>query len=130
MIGRNMISAESLRAITWRSMLASRPYPNAAAEVARQPDGTVQIAVQLKKLKWLIPPLSWFIRPGLRRRYQLQDKVAVMIWGLCDGRRSVEAIVDEFARHYALTFHEARAAVTEYLKTLVQRGIIALEQRP
>lgn len=128
MIGRNMISAESLCAITWRTMLASRPCPNSAAEVAPQPDGTVQITVQLKKMEWLIPPLSWFIHPNLRRRYHLQDKVAVMIWGLCDGRRSVEAIVDEFARSYALTFHEARAAVTDYLKILVQRGIMAIEQ--
>ncbi|MDD5679471.1 MAG: PqqD family protein [Kiritimatiellae bacterium] len=123
-----MISAESLRAIAWRPMLESRPYPNSAAEVALQPDGTVQIAVKLKKMKWLIPPLSWLIRPGLRRRYHLQDKVAVTIWKLCDGQHSTEAIVDEFAQRYALTFHEARAAVTEYLKTLVQRGIIAVEQ--
>ena len=128
MMGRNMISAESLRAITWRSMLESRPCPNAAAAVAPQPDGTVRITVQLKKTKWIMPPLSWFIRPSRQRRYHLQDRVAVTIWGLCDGRRSVEAIVDEFAQRYSLTFHEARAAVTEYLKTLIQRGIVAVGQ--
>ena len=54
------------------------------------------------------------------------DRLGSQVWQLCDGVRTVEDVVDEFARLHRLTFHEARASVTAYLKMLVQRGVLAM----
>jgi hypothetical protein len=55
------------------------------------------------------------------------DRLGTEVWRLCDGDRTVEEIVDTFSRNHDLTFHEARAAVTGYLTTLIQRGALAIE---
>jgi len=46
--------------------------------------------------------------------------------GLCDGERTVEAIIDAFAAEHRLTFHEARVAVGGYLRSLMARGALAM----
>jgi len=63
---------------------------------------------------------------GEKRTLRL-DRLGSEVWDLCDGQRTGEGVVDDFAQRHRLTFHEARAAVTVYLKTLVQRGALALE---
>ena len=54
------------------------------------------------------------------------DELGSQVWRLCDGERSAEQIIDEFAKLYQLTFHESRAAVTQYLQELMRRGIVAM----
>jgi len=51
------------------------------------------------------------------------------LWQDCDGRRTVEEIVDRFRDEHRLTFHEARAAVSGYLQGLIQRGVLAIVMR-
>ena len=109
-------------------MLAAIPRQNAAAQVDERPDGTVRVTVQLRKPAWLIPPISWVIKSSFQKSVVLDD-IGTRIWRWCDGRHTVEAVVEEFARTYAFTFHEARASVTGFLKSLVQRGVIAIEGR-
>jgi hypothetical protein len=46
---------------------------------------------------------------------------------LCDGSKSIETIIDEFAEQYSLTFHESRVLITGFIKMLVQRGALAME---
>ena len=65
------------------------------------------------------------MRPPATRRLEL-DRLGSRVWEFCDDRRTVEEIVDAFADRYGLTFHEARAAVTGYLKMLIQRGALAI----
>ena len=71
------------------------------------------------------PPLSWVLRPSLRKTIVL-DEVGAQIWDLCDGQRNVEDIIDEFSQAHRLSFHEARVAATNYVKSLVQRGALAV----
>lgn len=111
----------------WRRMLEATPVRNAAAEVEMQADGTARVGVALRRPWWLVLPVSWIVRPAARHNVQL-DALGTQVWLWCDGRRTVEDVVDAFAARYALTFHEARIAVTGYLKLLVQRGIVAMEQ--
>ena len=110
---------------TWRKMLEARPVRNSAAEVLREEAETLTIKVKMKRPRPLLPPLSWFVRPRVTRTIRL-DRLGTQIWELCDGERTVEDVVDEFARRHRLTFHEARASVTAYLKLLVQRGVLAM----
>ena len=54
------------------------------------------------------------------------DHLGVEVWERCDGTRTVEQVVDEFAQKHALSFHESRVMVTEYLRELIQRGVLAI----
>jgi len=106
-------------------MLEARPVRNAAADTVREPSGDLGIAVKRKRPRWHVPPLSWVVSLKPTRTVRL-DRVGSQVWGLCDGERTVEAIVDAFAAEHRLSFHEARVAVTGYLSQLVQRGALAI----
>jgi hypothetical protein len=105
-------------------MLGVRPTRNRAV-TTEQRDGVTRITVKKRRPRYLVPPISWVIRPRLETRVEIEG-LGIEILELCDGRRTVEQIVDEFAGLHALTFHEARVSVTTYQKALVQRGVVVL----
>lgn len=106
-------------------MLEARPVRNAAATAAAEASGGVAVCVRVRRPGWHVPPLSWLVPLRPIRTVRL-DPLGAEAWELCDGERTVEAIVEEFARRHGLTFHEARVAVTGYLSQLVQRGALAM----
>ena len=110
---------------TWKSMLDAVPCRNEAAEAA--PDGAsmVELAVKKKKPFFLVWPITLLIRPNLKKRVVL-DKIGTEIWSMCDGALTVENIIDRFSKKYSLSFHESRVAVTDYIRSLVRRGILAM----
>lgn len=110
---------------SWERMLRARPARNAAADVRRDERDGTRITVRKRKPWFLIPPLSWIIRPRLTGVAALDD-LGSQVWGLCDGVRTVEGVIDEFAGAHRLSFHEARVAVTGYMKLLVERGALAM----
>ncbi len=110
---------------SWKQMLAATPLRNTAAR-AFENDDELRIEVPTKKPRWFVPPISWVVPLRPTRTVRL-DRVGAGVWRQCDGERTVEELVGEFARQYNLTFHEARVAVTSYLRQLVQRGALAIE---
>lgn len=108
---------------TWLGMLTARPLRNQAARV--EPRGR-DVVVHVRRENTLRPPLSWIVPVSAERKSTL-DGLGLEVWTLCDGNRTVEAIIDQIAADHRLTFHEARASVTDYLKALTQRGILAME---
>ncbi len=113
---------------SWRSMLAARPVKNAAACVADTSGEAVTIQIKREKPWYMVPPISWIV-PMCSERELVLDRMGARIWRLCDGERTIEDVVDVFAERHALTFHEARAAVTGYVKGLIQRGAMAIVVR-
>lgn len=110
----------------WSAMLRARMIHNAAAGMEPGPrDGERSLAVPTRRPGWLVPPLSWVVRPPATRRVVL-DALGAEVWDLCDGKRTVENVIDAFAAGNGLTFHEARVSVTAYLKALVQQGALAV----
>ena len=124
-------AAKTLRVepVSWRPMLASVPHRNAAAQVTANPDGTAVVTIKLNRPGWLVPPLSWVIKPAPVRNVAL-DAMGAAMWNECDGRRTVEEIVEMFASKHELTFHEARVAVSGFMKSLVARGVLAMARKP
>jgi hypothetical protein len=111
---------------TWRDMLTATLYRNIKAETSWNTGGTVfSVGIPTKRPAYLVPPVSWLVRPPKQRVLQL-DPVAADLWFWCDGQNRVEDVIDLFARKHALTFHEARVSVTGYLKELVKRGALAV----
>ena len=112
-------------AATWKPMLRATPIRNADATATSGPDGVMTIKVENERPKYLIPPISWIL-PYKPYRTTRLDGIGSFLWELCGKDQPVEAIIDEFATKYSLTFHEARVSVTGYLKDLIQRGILAI----
>jgi len=106
-------------------MLDARPVRNAAIVVDGDSATGLRLSVRLRRPRYLVPPLSWLV-PHRSARTMRLDPLGSQVWELCDGERTVEAIVDAFAERHRLTFHEARVAVTGYLQQLVQRGALAI----
>lgn len=110
----------------WRRILESRPNRAPQCSVVVDVPDRVELRVQGQKPAYLVPPLSWIIRPRLTHTHHL-DPLGIKIWRLCDGKRTFEEIVDQFAQANKLTFHESRIAVMQYIHILMQRGILIVE---
>lgn len=121
------IAGTSAPAATWRRMLEAIPVRNRAArELNRTPDGGAVLAIPTKPKRWYaIPPVRWVVRVPEHRELHL-DPVGTALWDRCDGKHTVEDLVDFFAVQNSLTFHESRVSVTTYLRSLLQRGAIAM----
>ena len=109
-------------------MLEARPVRNAAACVTDTSEEAITIRVKRASPWYMAPPVSWIV-PMRSERELVLDRMGTRIWRLCDGERTVETIVERFAEQHGLSFHEARVAVTNYLKLLVQRGALAIAVR-
>jgi hypothetical protein len=110
---------------SWRSTLQARPVRNTAADARRGENGLIKVTVRAGKPWFLVPPLTWIVKPRFTRTYDL-DALGTEIWDFCDGQRTAEEVIDEFARVHRLSFHEARASVTGYMRELARRGAIAM----
>jgi len=113
---------------SWRPVLEAVPVRNAAARLVERREEELCLAVAVRRPRWMVPPISWVVPLGVERRVRL-DRMGSEIWDLCDGERTVEDMIDEFAARHSLSFHEARVAVTGYLRELVRRGLLAIAIR-
>lgn len=114
----------------WDAMLKAVLLPNRAARVVREePDGSLTLAVPTRKPPFMHRLFSWLIRVP-KERLTVLDPIGAAIWRSCDGKRSVEEIVEKFATFYHLSFHESRVSVTGYVTTLLQRGVLAVAVHP
>lgn len=112
---------------SWRQMLDARPVRNRAARAEADDSTGMTITVGNRRRGYLsLPPVSWIVPFRKERRVKL-DGLGAEVWRLCDGQLTVEGVVDRFSRTHGLTFHEARVAVTGYMKGLIRRGVLAIE---
>lgn len=110
---------------TPEQMLKAVPHQNVHLRVESETDGGQQVSVPLKRPRWYVPPLSWVLPWRDRRRIQL-DAVGTGVLNRCDGQTRVEQIVRAFAAQHKMSFREAQVPVTQFLKMLTKRGVIAL----
>lgn len=110
--------------VTTARYLRAVPNRNQAMETQRGRRGAV-VSIPLRRPGWLVPPLSWLLPYSSHRRVQLDD-LGMEVLDLCDGRRSIEKIIESFAASHKLSFREAQLAVTTFLRQLTQRGLIAI----
>jgi hypothetical protein len=98
---------------------------NESMTVDRRNDGTTLASIPLRRPGWLVPPLSWLIPFSSHRRVEL-DTVGAAVLDMCDGNKTVERIIEEFARKEKLSFREAQLPVTQFLQQLSDRGMMAI----
>jgi hypothetical protein len=100
------------------------PVPNAAARVAVEGEGLI-VWLPIRKTWWMTGPLGKVLPFRHEKGFAL-DAIGREVFESCDGKRNVESIVEAFAERHRLRFAEARASVTHFLKTLVQRKVVVL----
>ena len=116
------------KGVSAASFLQAVPYANEAMEVTRRSDGGSLVSVPIPRPKYLVPPLTWLLPFSRQRRVEL-DQVGASVLGMCDGKRTVESMIEKFAADHKLSFREAQLPVTEFLRQLAQRGLVAIVGR-
>ena len=114
--------------LTVADLLDAVPLRSQAVRVEQRGGQTV-FHVPLERRWYMGPPLGWLM-PFSRDRTLSLDRLGMEVWEACDGRKTVEQIVEQFAAAHHLRFHEARLSVMEFLKQLTQRGLIAVVGLP
>jgi len=110
---------------TVEDFLGASPYANEVMTVTPARDGGALVSIPMKRPGWLVPPLSWMLPFSPHRRVKL-DAVGYAVLKLCDGRRNVEMIIEEFAESNKLSFREAQLPVTQFLRQMTERGLIVI----
>jgi hypothetical protein len=75
---------------------------------------------------------------GLAKRFGVQeaqiqikklqlDELGTTVWNLMDGERSVRQLVKMFAGTHRLEIREAEVSITQFLRELGRRGLIAMK---
>jgi hypothetical protein len=115
---------QRLADLSHAQLLAAVPKPNGAVRCEARGD-SVLLWVPLRQRWWLQRSLGWLL-PVRREKGISLDRVGSEVWRACDGESTVEQIVASFAARHQLRFHEARAAVTDFLGSLVTRNVLVL----
>jgi hypothetical protein len=105
--------------------LRAKPLRNVSMKMERRGDGTTLVSIPLRRPGWMVPPLSWLLPFSSHRRIEL-DTVGSEVLEMCDGSRTVERIIEDFASKEKLSFREAQLSVTQFLQQMSHRGMIAI----
>ena len=108
-----------------RQLLAAVPYRNEAMQLTPRAGGGALAVVPIRRPRWLAGPLSWILPFSSHRQVQL-DPAGADVLARCDGRQTVETIIEQFAAEHKLSFREAQLPVMQFLRQLTERGLIAI----
>ncbi len=102
--------------------LRARPTPMVISRKDR-PDGGAEVTVPWNPTRFQ----RWMLRvpENATRTFEL-DAMGATVLDLCDGKRRVTQVVQAFGKRFKLDQHEAHSATIGFLRTLIQRGIIAM----
>lgn len=108
-----------------RDLLKSAPHQNARIGVEPWGDDGALVSVPIRRPRWMVPPITWLLPFRPERRFEL-DVLGVSVLNMCDGKKTIEQIVGQFAQNNGLTLREAQVSVLQFLRMLTQRGVIAI----
>jgi Coenzyme PQQ synthesis protein D (PqqD) len=104
-------------------LLDAVPTVNRAVRVEQNASGTV-LFVPVKRTWWM--RLFALILPVRAEKGYALDALGLEVFEACDGTRNLERIIEEFAARHQVRFHEARLSVAQFMKSLTERGLVAL----
>lgn len=120
-----MKAAGSAARVTVSEMLDAVPVRNERVRREAKGDEATVVFVPVRRRWYMGPPLSWLMSFSRERGVQL-DKLGMEVWESCDGKRTTEEVIEEFAGRHHLTFHEARLSVMSFLRDLTRRGLVVM----
>ena len=102
--------------------MAARPYTMPGIKVQTTDDGVMKISIHFQRSEWQ----KWFGAPAEYEKQFELDSLGCEVFNACDGKTSVEKIVEGFAASHGFNIAEAEMAVTRYMKTLITKRIIGM----
>ena len=105
-------------------LLSGIPYKNREAQVDHDKEGPI-LWVPFQKRWWLKAPFSWFLPYREKKGFRL-DRLGYEVWKACDGNLTIENIIEDFAGHHRVSFHEARVVVMQFIRHLTKRNLVAV----
>ena len=112
--------------LDFETQLHTIPVRNEKLQITvsdRNPEVLV-VEVELR-YRGLMAGLASFVKARNRKRYELVGLSREFFEAL-DGKITVEDLIDQLCASDKLTFFESRALVTQYLKDLMQRGLVVI----
>ncbi len=112
-----------------QQVLQAIPIRNPKLEVGRTEEGFVVLTLPLRQ-DWVGKLLAGYHRfifwgkPMKPHKVEL-DELGSEVFDLIDGERTVDDLIKALAKKHKLARREVEVSLTEYLKTLGRRGIIA-----
>ena len=118
-----MTAAGTARGIDRDSAMTARPARLKAVSVTEREDGGLLVTVRQPRPSWQ----RWLGGSEQFERAYGLDPLGREVYDACDGRTTVRAMVGQFAHAHGIGRAEAEMAVTTFLKTMVARGLVAME---
>ncbi|NIM05859.1 MAG: PqqD family peptide modification chaperone [Armatimonadetes bacterium] len=109
--------------LTRRQALSALPVRNQAFAVRRTENGETEITVP-RRNDWLGKLLSLILLIPKERKIVL-EAVGSEVWDMCDGAHTVSQMADALVKKHKLDRREAETSLTEYLRRLGKRRLIA-----
>ncbi len=105
-----------------RRSLDAIPVLNGGFVPEARADGALDLVIRAPRRKSL---LSRFMPPTVEQRFKL-DELGTFVYGLINGTRTVEQIMDAFTERYRLNKRETEISVAAFLRLLGERKIISI----
>jgi hypothetical protein len=102
--------------------LEARPRKRPIVRRRAQENGKVRVTVELTRPGWT----RWLGGGGTFERTFALDAYGVEVYDACDGQRTVRTICRRFAKGHKVSIGEAEGAVTQFLRTLMGKGLIEM----
>jgi hypothetical protein len=102
--------------------LRLRPVVNEAARVVPLAGGRVRLSVPLRR-PWWARGLRALLPLSEHKNIELDD-LSAQILGWCDGRTTLEAMLERHRSRWRLSFFEARGSLLAFFRPLLRNGAI------
>lgn len=106
--------------------LNARPVPLTVLKTEELDDGSLRVTVRYNATRLQ----RFFGAPREYERPYTLDVLGRTVYELCDGQRTVKDVIRAFAREHQVARAEAAVAITQYMKTLVGKGLVAMAVDP
>lgn len=115
--------------ISRREALQCRPVKNPEVIAVRAETGDMLLTYPETLRPWLARIYSRFGKSKEVMRFKkLQlDQLGTEVWEMINGRLTVDRMVERFGKTHRLHPKEAEVAVTNFLRDLGKRGLIAMK---
>ncbi|MBN1516338.1 PqqD family protein [Candidatus Sumerlaeota bacterium] len=116
------MSGDKNNTISRSRAMQGRPEQLPAVKREEREDGGVLVTVEIPRTG----VLKLVLGVGTVERTFGLDRFGREIYEACDGKRTVQAVCDQFSKKHQVTQGEAEQAVSTYLKTLVSKSLVAI----
>jgi hypothetical protein len=115
---------------SYSDLLDAVPHRNEDARSEAMSDGGLFITFRVRVSAFRRAPFKWVAKDRPFRYQRQLDAVGRELWEMMDGRTRMEPIIERFADHHRISFHESRLAIMAFIKSLNSVGAITLQRQP